>query len=123
MGVDRDYNDDTADHQANLYRAALKVAERVRGLTLSDEDKDQLAKNTSFDRWSKEGFELAKTVAYQKGDGTGLLPVVEAPFDGAIPDTAPELGAAYTKRALAAAEKRAVIAGKRLADRMKMVLK
>ncbi|HVK10848.1 MAG TPA: S1/P1 nuclease [Gemmataceae bacterium] len=123
LGVDRDYNDDTADHQVKLYRAALQVAERIRGLTLSAEDKEQLAKNTSFDSWSKEGFELAKAVAYAKGDGTGFLPVVEAPYDGAIPDTAPELGDAYTKRALTTAEKRAVIAGKRLADRMKVLLK
>ena len=63
------------------------------------------------------------TVAYQKGDGTGLLPAVEAPFDGRIPDDAPDLGEAYTKRALAAAEKRVVFAGKRLADRMRLVLK
>jgi hypothetical protein len=123
LGVDRDYNDDTAGHQADLYRAALKVAERLRGLTLSDEDKSQMAKNTSFDSWSKEGFELARTVAYRKGDGSGFLPAVEAPFDGPIPDTAPVLGEAYAKRALATAEKRAVIAGKRLADRMKLVLK
>lgn len=123
LGVDRDYNDDTFGHQADLYRMAVQIAERVRGLDWTDADKDRLTKHTTFDRWSKESFELAKSVAYQKGDGSGLLPAVEAPFDGRIPDDAPDLGEAYTKRARATAEKQVVFAGKRLAERMRLVLK
>lgn len=123
MGIDRDYNDDSAAHQAERYRTAIKVAERLRGLALSDADKERLAKNTTFDSWSKEGFELAKSVAYQKGDGTGLLKAVEVPLDGRVPDDAPELGEAYIKRAKETAEKQIVIAGKRLADRLKLLLK
>ena len=51
----------------------MKVADHLRGLQLSDADKERLAKNRSFASWSQEGFELAKTVAYQKPDGSGIL--------------------------------------------------
>jgi hypothetical protein len=123
MGIDRDYNDDSQGHQLELYKSALKVAERLRGVTLTDADKIQLADNTTFDSWSKESFEFAKSVAYMKGDGSGLLKAVEAPFNGAIPDDAEELGEAYIKRARETAAKRIVFAGKRLAERMKVLLK
>jgi hypothetical protein len=123
LGADSDYNDDSPAHQAELFKLAVKVAERLRGLELKDVDKDQLARNTTFDSWSKESFELAKSVAYQKGDNTGLLLAVEATIDGRIPDDAPELGEAYVKRARETADKRVVFAGKRLAERMKGLLK
>lgn len=123
LGRDTDYADDTFAHQAELYRAAIKVAERLRARELNDEDKAALEKNVTFDSWSREGFELAKNVAYMKGDGSGLLPAREVPFNGRVPDDAPELGADYVKRAKETAEKRAIVASKRLADRMKRVLK
>jgi hypothetical protein len=123
MGIDRDYNDDSQAHQVELYMSALKVAERLRGLPLTDVDKKQLADNATFDSWSKESFELAKSVAYMKGDGSGLMKAVEAPFNGPIPDEAEELGEAYGNRARETANKRIVFAGKRLADRMKMLLR
>jgi S1/P1 Nuclease len=123
FGIDTDYGDDSDAHQAELYRMALKVAERLRGLELKDADKEQLEKNKTFDSWSKESFELAKSVAYMKGDGTGLMNAVEAPFNGRAPEGAAELDEAYVKRAKETADKRVVFAGKRLADRMKMVLK
>jgi hypothetical protein len=123
MGVDRDYNDDSQGHQAELYKTALKVADRLRGVELSDADKDKLSKNTTFDSWSKEGFELAKSVAYQKSDDSGYMKAVETPLDGMIPDDVPELDQAYVKRARETADKRIIIAGKRLADRMKSLLK
>lgn len=122
MGVDRDYNDDSPAHQLELYRLAIKVADRLRGIELSDVDKDKLSKNTTFDSWSKEGFELAKSVAYQKSDGSGLMKAVETPLDGMIPDEVSELDEAYVKRARETAEKQMILAGKRLADRMKMLL-
>src|SRR5262249_33646350 len=82
LGVDRDYADDSDAHQVELYKSAIKVAERLRGLALTNADKKLLADNTTFDSWSKESFELAKSVAYQKGDGSGLLKAVEVPFNG-----------------------------------------
>jgi hypothetical protein len=123
LGVDHDYADDSDTHQTELYKAAIKVAERLRGLTLTDADKKLLADNNTFDSWSKESYELAKSVAYQKGDGSGLLKAVEVPFNGRVPDDAAELDEAYVKRAHETADKRVVFAGKRLADRMKMLLK
>jgi len=122
MGVDRDYNDDSQGHQTELYKTALKVADRLRGIELSETDRDKLSKNTTFDSWSKEGFELAKSVAYQKSDGSGLMKAVETPLDGMIPDEVPELDEAYVKRARETAEKQLILAGKRLADRMKLLL-
>ena len=123
LGVDRDYADDSDAHQVELYRAAIKVAERLHGFSLSEADKKLLAEDTTFDSWSKESFKLAKTVAYRKGDGSGLLKAVEVPFNGPIPDDVAELDAAYVKRAHATAEKQVVLAGRRLADRMKMLLR
>jgi hypothetical protein len=122
LGVDRDYNDDAQAHQVELYKSAVKVADRLRGLELVELDMEQLTKNTTFDSWSKESFELAKAVAYRKGDDSGLLNAVEAPFEGPIPEVVPELGEDYVKRARATAEKRIVFAGRRLAERMKMLL-
>jgi hypothetical protein len=122
LGDDPNYLDDTAAHQAKIYKQALTVAETLRGVMLSDTDKDKLAKNTTFESWSQEGFELAKSFAYQKTDGSGVLEGVEAKFNGPPPDNAPEVGAAYDKKAHEIAEARAVLAGRRLADRMKLLL-
>jgi hypothetical protein len=51
------------------------------------------------------------------------MKAVETPLDGMIPDDVPELDQAYVKRARETADKRIIIAGKRLADRMKSLLK
>jgi hypothetical protein len=123
LGEDSDYSDDSSAHQTALYREAIKVAESLRGLKLTDADKADLEKNTTFESWSREGFELAKAVCYRKGDGSGLLTPVEAKFNGAIPDDAEEVGKQYIQNARAVAERRVTMAGKRLADRMRELLK
>ena len=69
-----------------------------------------------------EGFGLAKSVGYRKGDGTGLLEGVEVRFNQPVSDDAPEVGEAYLKRARETAEVQVVLAGRRLADRIKQVL-
>src|SRR5262249_15723724 len=71
-GIDCDYGDDSTGHQAAIYREAIKVAESLRGVKLTDADNDKLAKNTTFESWSREGFELACTVGYRKRDGSLL---------------------------------------------------
>src|SRR5439155_12977901 len=95
LGDDRDYTDDSDKRQAKIYQQAITVAENLRGRELSDADNDAVAKNLTFASWSQESFELAKSVAYQKSDGSGILGAVEAPFKGPIPDTAPEVGEKY----------------------------
>lgn len=122
LGDDSDYADDSAKHQVEIYQEALKVAALLRGLQLANADQEKLAKNTTFTSWSREGFELAKTVGYQKSDGSGVLAGVPVPFKGPIPNNAPEVGADYVKTARATAEARAVLAGQRLAQRMKVLL-
>ena len=64
----------------------------LSGLQLSDADKEKLARNRSFASWSAEGVELARTVAYQKPDGSGIL-ARRAQAGRAVPRTAPEAGA------------------------------
>lgn len=121
LGDDPNYADDSGNHQARIYREALKIADNLRGLQLSDVDQTKLAKNATFQSWSQESFELAKTVGYRKADGT-ILAGAPIPFKGPIPDAAPELGDDYMKTARAAAVARIVLAGHRLAERLKLVL-
>jgi S1/P1 Nuclease len=122
LGEDSDYNDDSSKHQTELYREAIKVTETLRGVKLTDADKADLEKNVTFESWSLEGFELAKTVSYRKGDGSGLLKAVEVKFNARIPDEVEEVGEQYIRNARALAERRVILAGKRLADRIQTLL-
>ncbi len=122
LGEDTAYWDDSAEHQQQLYRDAMKAAERLRGLPLSNADKEKLARNRSFASWSQEGFELAKTVAYQKPDGGGILDHVVLTAGQPFPDNAPEAGAKYAEIAHATADVQIVLAGRRLAHRIKELL-
>jgi S1/P1 Nuclease len=122
LGIDSNYGDDSAQHQIEIYQEALKVAASLRNLQLADADQTKLSQNTTFLSWSKESFELAKSVGYQKSDGSGILEGVLVPFKGPIPDAAPEVGDDYIKTARATAESRVVMAGQRLAERLKAVI-
>jgi hypothetical protein len=122
LGEDSDYGDDSSGHQKTIYLDAVKVAERLRGLKLTDGDNDQLAKNRTFESWSRESHELAKSVGYRKADGSLLKPVA-IPFNGQIPDEAEEVGKDYIQTARTTAERRVVMAGKRLAERIEMLLR
>lgn len=122
LGDDGDYTDDSPQRQARLYQQATAIAERLRSLQLPDADLSKLATSTTFESWSQEGFELAKTIAYQKSDGTGVLPGVEVKFKEPVPDSAPEVGGKYDQTARAIAELRVVLAGRRLATRLQKLL-
>jgi S1/P1 Nuclease len=122
LGEDKDYEDDSAKRQLKIYQDALAVADNLRGRELSDADKERLAKNLTFASWSEESFALAKSVGYQKPDGGGMLEGVEVKFNGSVPADAPETGAKYAEIARATAEVRVILAGQRLAKRMKMLL-
>ena len=122
IGTDVNYADDSATHQGTIYREAVKAAQSLRGLKMTDTDKDKLAKNVTFESWSRESYELAKTVGYQKSDGSGLLEAIEVKFDGEIPENVEEVGKEYIQTARATAERQLVLAGRRLAERIKMLL-
>lgn len=122
LGEDSDYSDESEKHQGELYRTAIKLAESLRGVKLSDADEEKLTKHNTFESWSREGFELAKTVAYLKADGSGMLKAVPIKFKAPIPDEAEEVGKEYIARARATAEKQVILAGRRLAARVKKLL-
>jgi hypothetical protein len=122
LGEDANYADDSGDRQARIYKQAVAVAESLRGLPLSDADKESLEKNKTFASWSQESYRLATKVSYQKTDGSGILERVEAKFKGPIADSAPEAGAKYAQTARAVAEVRVLLAGHRLAERIKLTL-
>jgi hypothetical protein len=122
LGLDADYADDSSGHQANLVNQAVKIALKLKAMPMSDAECDKLKNNTTFESWSREGFELARTVAYQKGDGSGLLKPVEIKGDR-IPDEVEEVGKQYIERARATAQRQAILAGRRLANRINMVIK
>jgi hypothetical protein len=121
LGDDPNYADDSANHQARIYREALKIADNLRGLQLAEAEQSKLANNTSFQNWSQESVELAKNAGYRTGDGK-ILSGAPVPFKGPIPESAPELGDEYMRAARAVAEVRIMLAGHRLADRLKRVL-
>jgi hypothetical protein len=121
LGKDTDYNDDSAAHQGTIYREAVKVAQSLRGLELTNADRDKLAKNATFESWSREGFELAKTVGYRRSGGS-VLKAVEVKLNSPIPDSVEEVGKQYIATARATAERQVVLAGRRLAERIKMLL-
>ena len=54
--------------------------------------------------------------------GCASHPGVEVPFIGRIPDSAPEVGKDYDRQAHDIAEVRVKLAGKRLADRIRLVM-
>ena len=122
LGEDSDYSDESEKHQGELYRTAIKLAESLRGVKLTDAEEEKLTKHTTFESWSREGFELAKTVAYLKADGSGMLKAVPIKFKAPIPDEAEEVGKEYIARARATAEKQVILAGRRLAARVKKLL-
>ena len=122
LGEDTAYWDDSPEHQQQIFHQAMKVAEHLRGLQLPDADKEKLAKNRSFASWSQESFDVAKTVAYQKPDGGGILDHVAIKPGEPIPESAPEAGAKYADIARATAEVRIVLAGRHLAARIKGLL-
>jgi S1/P1 Nuclease len=122
LAEDAKYTDDSPERQAKIYQQAVTIATNLRALKLPDADKEKLSKNRSFESWSRESFELARTVAYQKSDGSGILEGVEVKFNQPVPDNAPEVGEEYVQRAKATAEVRVVMAGQRLAERIKALL-
>jgi hypothetical protein len=122
LGEDPRYTDDSADRQSRIYQQAVTLATALRRRELGAPDKERLEKNRTIQSWSDEAFELATSVGYRKGDGTGLLEAVEVRFNQPVSDDAPELGDAYLKRARETAEVQAILAGRRLAERLKQVL-
>jgi hypothetical protein len=123
LGDDPNYADDSALHQAKVFAEAVKIAAGLRSLKLTEAHLEQLEKNTTFASWSNESLELVRTISYQKADGSGLLHGVLVPFSGNVPDGAVEAGPDYHERARATAEVRVVLAGKRLAERVRLLLK
>jgi hypothetical protein len=121
LGADSDYANESAQHQGVLYREAVKVAQGLRGLELNDADNEKLAKNLTFESWARESYDLARTVVYRKADGNLFRPV-EVKFTGEIPVDAEEVGKQYIQTARSTAEKQVVLAGKRLAERLKLLL-
>jgi acid phosphatase len=123
LGEDANYADDSEQHQQEIFREAMKLADHLRGLHLPAADEKRLADDLTFESWSREGFEVAKTVAYQKTDGSGILNHVEVKkFGEPVPEDAPEAGTQYAVRARTTAEVRVVLAGRRLAQRITQLL-
>jgi hypothetical protein len=123
LGEDADYADDSPQHQQEIVRRATELANRLRGLKLTANDEKELTDHLTFESWSRESAELARTVAYQKPDGSGFLDHVEVKrFGRPFPDSVPEVGQNYASRARSTAEVRIVLAGRRLADRIAQLL-
>ncbi len=122
-GEDSNYGDDSPEHQRELYQLAIKAANRLSALQLPAEDAQKLVKNRTFASWSQEGFELAKKVAYQAADGSGILKHVVIERGDLFPKVAPEAGAKYAEKAHAVADVQIALAGRRLAERTHELLR
>src|SRR5262249_476652 len=106
LGEDANFSDDSAEHQAKVFKQPIELAINLRNLQLADAETEKLTKNTTIQSWSQESFELAKSVGYQKPDGSGILDHVAVNSNGTVPNAAPEAGDDYAKKARAVAEVR-----------------
>ena len=118
LGTDPDAWDDSPEHQAKAYRQVKELAEALRDPKYGRDNLPELAANRTFPAWARESFELARDVAYGKL-GDELVPVV----NGVVPDAAKDVGAEYDKAAREVARRRVALAGHRLADRLKGLLR
>ncbi len=122
LGEDPDYTDDSANRQVMIYQKAVAAVGNLRKLELPKAELEKLEKNTTYESWLQESYELAKTVAYRRPDGTLLTPGAPVPFKGPFPKDAPDVGPDYAKVARATADLRILLAGKRLAQRINLLL-
>jgi hypothetical protein len=113
------WENDSAEHQAQVYGLVVKVAESLRENAYSRTAlADALQKNSTFASWIDESHELAKTAAY-KNNGK----LLDAAFvKSSVPADAPDVGPGYELRAQEVARLRAAQAGFRLADNLKVIL-
>jgi hypothetical protein len=118
LGDDPNYLDESAEHHAKLYKQVKELTESLRAPEYQRDKLPELAKNTTFPSWARESFELARDVAYGK---LTVEPVLVS--GGTVPEAAKEAGAEYDKLAQAIARRRVALAGHRLADRLKAVLR
>lgn len=108
------------DNTPEQFRMALTIA-RDRAASFRKRFKraalGELA-TTKFTGWSRESLKQAKLVAYDSGrleGAPGIGPENRTPVD------APRIPQSYPRKALAVAERRAALAGYRLADLIKQL--
>jgi hypothetical protein len=108
---------DTPEYTELAYKVACLGAARLT----RDHPRDALEelKRTDFKDWMAEGSELAAKVAYWDGEIARIAVKVPAGFNAPIPDAAKEVPEGYAQRAAEVANRRAALAGYRLADLLK----
>ena len=118
LGEDAHPTDDGAQHQLKLYQLAKQAAETLKAPQYARDKFSELSGDHSFAIWSQESFEAAKSTGYLNGEMT------TAPFnpDKSIPDTAYKIETEYSTAASAVAQRRAALAGWRLASRLVRLL-
>jgi hypothetical protein len=111
---------DTATHAEEAYKLASLKAKAVAAahprVTL-----DELKASRDFKDWSAESHDLAEKVAYADGKIADLA-VRVPPFPQPVPATVPPEPDGYTEKAQATADRRAAVAGFRLADLVRRTL-
>jgi hypothetical protein len=111
---------DTPEHAKEAYELACRKAAAVTkahprgGL-------DELKSGRQFKDWGAESLDLAKTAAYADGK-VAEIAVRVAPFPAAVPDTVPEEPDGYSAKAREVADRRAALAGYRVADLLRRAL-
>ena len=112
-------NDDAGvERQTKLYKQLTETVELLQGPDYKPSMFPEFAENTSFSSWVRESNELAIKVVYLNGKLKG----VPTEFDGTIPQDAPKADDDYEPTAKALAKKRVVLAGYRLAEKLKLAL-
>jgi S1/P1 Nuclease len=77
--------------------------------------------STNFESWAKESFEIATKIAYRNGGGIGVPR--GGNMDCTMAAAAPVLSGGYVVSARRIADRRIVLAGCRLADLLRRVVK
>jgi hypothetical protein len=106
--------EDSPKYTEEAYRlASLKAAAVIKAYPRAD--LKELTTGRDFKDWADESFELAGKVAYADGK-IAEIAVAVPPFPQPVPPTVPEEPAGYSAKAQVVADRRAALAGYRLAD-------
>lgn len=118
LGKAEGWESDSASRQAKLYERLKEIDETLRDPKYGRDKLQELGKSTTFPSWVRESHELAVRVGYREGKLRGAVVSFNAP----VPTDAPSLSVEYVATAKELAKVRIVLAGYRLADKLKEAL-
>lgn len=118
LGKADGWENDSGARQARLSERLKEIDEILRDPQYRRDKLQELTKNVTFPSWVRESHELAARIGYRDGKLRGAV----VPFNAPVPNDAPALSVEYVATAKELAKVRIVLAGYRLADKLKEAL-